>query len=390
MAKKNKFALPKHKAHMKSFGVPTDEDYQLIKELLPHPVSKEDLFVYSIKLCDNLLDREGEFFSLSSLSQIAELFLGVGGIFNHNWEGSQHHSRIYRTEVLSDETVEKTPVGEVYSYVVAYAYTLNTEENKTFLDKLKSGILREVSIGFEDDETVKVAYGDTEATRIDSVTDAYEWSFVSVPAQPFAGVVKSHKSIKKEEGNMSLVAAIARLKSLQGVDASAIQTLEEHLTSFKSLEKELSETKAKVKSLEEEVVSQTLNHAIESILTELKPVDAVAAELAADIATKDLTVEEDGSVKGVEDAVSHLKTKYSFLFEEVEPQEEKFEEEEEDINTKSIKKKSKGIDFSKYSNPAPAGVIENNKTVSSYFNSRMKSLTPAIKGDFITMKGDVN
>lgn len=361
MERKTKHLRPKHKSHLRSFGVPSEEDFQTIKEFLKHPVAKEDLFVYSVKLCDNLLDREGEFFSIPALHQLADLFVGVGGIFNHDWQGAEQHSRIYKTEVLSDDSIEKTPVGEPYTYIVAYVYTLNTEENKPFLDKLKAGIYQEVSVGFESAKTSEVPYGERKAVRIDEIADVFEWSFVAVPAQPFAGVVKSNKQ-SKEEGSMSWETALAKLKSAQGIEASTVQVIENHLLRVKSLERELEDAKSKVKSLEEELVASKLDHAIDAILTELEPIDEAAAELAAGLIRDKLAIgEEEGEVIGVEEAREELKTKYHFLFKNFnsDAYAEEYEFEEEERESEEYKSKSKtksapqrrgGIDFSKFSN----------------------------------------
>ena len=56
-------------------GVPSDEDFETIKELMPSDdINKDDLFVYKVVLCDNNIDRDYEKFSHQALVQVAQLF----------------------------------------------------------------------------------------------------------------------------------------------------------------------------------------------------------------------------------------------------------------------------------------------------------------------------
>jgi len=313
--------------HLDKFGEPSDSDYELIKEFLPIEIPKSDIFVYSIKLCDNLLDREGEFFSLRALEQLKELFVGTTGIFNHEWKSNNQHSRIYKTELITDDS-KKNESLEPYRYIVGYAYTINSEKNKQLIEDVGAGILKEVSIGFKHDPPTIVELPDgRKASRIDNIQDVYEWSFVAVPAQRFAGVVKSFNP-NGEVVKMDLKEAVAKLKSFSGVDQSVVESISTAIENFqkesanlkslesrvKALEKEVEEKDIRIKQLEQEIVENTLAHAIEDVLSDFELVSETAAEIARQVAEKEISLAEDGSVVGVEEAKAKLKSDYSFLF----------------------------------------------------------------------------
>ena len=117
-------------------------------------------------------------------------------------------ARIYSAEVMTDET-RKTFDGEVYTYIKAKAYMVRTEKNKDLITEIDAGIKKETSVGCcvrdiscsicgkniktEGCEHQKgKSYGGRVCCYLLSEpSDAYEWSFVAVPAQKNAGVIKS-------------------------------------------------------------------------------------------------------------------------------------------------------------------------------------------------------
>lgn len=365
--------------HLEKFGVPSDEDFALIKEFLPSEISKEDIFVYSVKLCDNLVDREGEFFSDRALEQLVDMFKGTTGIYNHDWKSGNQHSRIYKVELFVDLD-NKNESSDPYKYIVGYAYTLNNEKNKSLIEDIKAGILKEVSIGFNFDVATEITLDDgRKVTRIDNITDVYEWSFVAVPAQKFAGVIKSFNH-DKEVSSMNWKEALVKLKSLSGVDLSVVSVIESAVKDFeqqmsivpslqakiKSLEDEVAEKTKKVKELEEELITATLEHAINDVLSDFELVSDTAEELARSIVEKSISIDEDGAVQGVEEVKSKLKSDYPFLFKNVDSGDDG--DEEDTVSTKSFTKVTKkGIDFSKTSTFNTKSVIKTKKPLGLHF-----------------------
>ncbi len=191
-------------------GVPSDEDIELISQFTRKAPSKENIYTFSVILCDNEIDRDGERFSVESLGTLCTMFRGVTGIFDHSMKSSDQTARIYRTQVMTDESAI-TAAGEKYVYLKAWCYMLRTEKNKELIEEIDGGIKKEVSVSCscgakicsvcgkdmrsrECNHTVGAVYGGKECHAVlTNPTDAYEWSFVAVPAQRNAGVSKSMK-----------------------------------------------------------------------------------------------------------------------------------------------------------------------------------------------------
>ncbi len=125
-------------------------------------------------------------------------------------------ARIYSAEVITDET-RKTADGEVYTYIKAKAYMVRTEKNKDLITEIEAGIKKETSVGCSVRDiscsicgkNIKTQgcehqkgklYGDKLCCYLLSEpADAYEWSFVAVPAQKNAGVIKSFDPAGRQE-----------------------------------------------------------------------------------------------------------------------------------------------------------------------------------------------
>ena len=183
-------------------------DMELINRLARRELSPEEVYTFPVVLCDNETDRDGERFSVSALEKLAELFVGRTGIFDHDPKGRNQTARIYAAEVVRDpERVTRS--GEVYTCVRAKAYMMRTDSCADLIKEIDGGIKKEVSVSCSVKRKVcglcgadmrvspcshiKGQYygGRLCDVVLDDVTDAYEWSFVAVPAQPGAGITKS-------------------------------------------------------------------------------------------------------------------------------------------------------------------------------------------------------
>lgn len=187
------------------------EILEKINKFTRRPLTEDEVYVFSVILCDNEVDRDCERFSDEALESLREKFVGKTGIFDHNASTANQTARIFDTELVTDES-RTTVCGEPYKYLKASAYTVRTDENKGFIAEIDGGIKKEVSISCSaarkvcsicgNDKTVSACahvkgkkYGGKLChTILDNITDAYEWSFVAVPAQVNAGVTK-HYSI---------------------------------------------------------------------------------------------------------------------------------------------------------------------------------------------------
>lgn len=188
-------------------------DIQLINRYSIKELKPEDVFVFSVVLCDNEVDRDNEKFADSALDELAPLFEGKTGIFNHSWDAGDQIARIYKTGV--ETAAEKNSLGESLKQLVAFAYILRNEFTAETISKIEGGILKEVSVGLSVKYSICSICGKTMGWRecedghrkglayeeglcfgvLKTPTDAYEFSFVAVPAQRGAGVTKSFEDI---------------------------------------------------------------------------------------------------------------------------------------------------------------------------------------------------
>ena len=172
-------------------------------------LTEDEVYCFSVILCDNEIDRDNEKFSVDALKKLAELYVGKTGIFNHDPKGENQTARIYDTEVAEDPT-KMTADGEVYTFLKAYAYMVRTASNADLIREIDGGIKKEVSVGCAvSKKTCSVCGADLSVKGcahrkgrsyagkrcchvLSEPTDAYEWSFVAVPAQKNAGVTKKY------------------------------------------------------------------------------------------------------------------------------------------------------------------------------------------------------
>ena len=199
-------------------GVRVDgQELALINRLSRRELTAEEVYVFGVRLCDNEVDRDQECFSRETLEGLARLFVGKSGIFDHQWSARGQAARIYRTELVEEGAV-RTRMGEPYCCLMGYAYMLRTEGNRELIAEIEGGIKKEVSVGCAVERTVCSICGRDMADReqcchvkgqvyggklccgiLSGAADAYEWSFVAVPAQPRAGVVKG---ARREEAGL--------------------------------------------------------------------------------------------------------------------------------------------------------------------------------------------
>ncbi len=195
----------------------TAEDLEQINRYTVKELSADEVYCFNVILCDNDIDRDGERFSDEALIQLAELFVGVTGIFDHDPKSSNQTARIYRAECTAIPD-RKNSVGEEYRCVKARAYMPLTEKNADLISDINAGIKKEVSVScavgsftcsvcgsdmrYDPCHHVKGETYDGKLCycTLSQINDAYEWSFVAVPAQVNAGVTKSYtKEIEKME-----------------------------------------------------------------------------------------------------------------------------------------------------------------------------------------------
>ena len=226
-------------AEVNTVGQVSGEDLEQINALTRRALKGSEVYTFAVRLCDNEIDRDCERFDEDTLEELGKLFVGVSGVFDHQWSARGQAARIYRTQVVREASL--TADGRPYCYLKGWAYMMRTGENETLIAEIDGGIKREVSVGCAVEQVVcsvcgqelgscahekgeeyegKVCHGILKGAK-----DAYEWSFVAVPAQRRAGVIKSAGRSMEEEARMgrrylkSLRREVVRLAGLAQPEA---------------------------------------------------------------------------------------------------------------------------------------------------------------------------
>ncbi len=181
-------------------GVPDAQALEKINRYSKSPLNAEQVYCFDVRLCDDQPDRDYEQFDTAALAQMAELFLGKTGIADHDWSTERQVARIFDAKVVSQDGV---------SYLMAQCYLLRTQKNEELIADIEGGIKKEVSIGCAMGKSTcslcGKPYGSCEHRKgvtygaevciavLSEPLDAYEFSFVAVPAQKNAGILKAWK-----------------------------------------------------------------------------------------------------------------------------------------------------------------------------------------------------
>lgn len=178
-------------------GVPTAQQLEKIHALAKGKLTAEQVYVFSVRLCDDQVDRDFERFDAAALPELAKLFVGRSGIVDHRWSAGGQLARIFDTEVLEQDGVR---------FIKAWAYIRRGGAGDEWIADIEAGIKKEVSVGCSMGSSVCSicggAYGSCGHRKgeyyegqlccaiLREPVDAYEFSFVAVPAQREAGVLK--------------------------------------------------------------------------------------------------------------------------------------------------------------------------------------------------------
>lgn len=213
-------------AAVKTAGTPSPQQLEAINRLTKSPLSPEQVYVFSLRLCDDQPDRDYERFDREALPRLAELFVGKTGIMDHKWAAGGQVARIFAAQAVTEDEV---------SYIKAWAYIRRSPETQSLIGDIEAGIKKEVSVGCAMGGAVcsvcgeeygacshvkGQTYGDKTCYAVlTDPKDAYEFSFVAVPAQRQAGVLKaknggaglSLKALVEKEAGPAAAAEFYRL-----------------------------------------------------------------------------------------------------------------------------------------------------------------------------------
>lgn len=180
-----------------SSGAPNEVQLDAINAQAKAALTKEQVYVFSVRLCDDQVDRDAERFDTAALPSLAKLFIGKTGIVDHKWSSDSQVARIFAAEVVKEDDV---------SFIKAWAYIRRGGRADEVIADIEAGIKKEVSVGCAMGRAVCSVCGCDYGTCghqkgqhydgqlccaiLSEPMDAYEFSFVAVPAQPEAGVLK--------------------------------------------------------------------------------------------------------------------------------------------------------------------------------------------------------
>lgn len=189
----------KKETRILSTGTPSQIQLEAINAQAKAVLTPEQVYVFSLRLCDDQIDRDFERFDTQALPELAKLFIGKTGIVDHRWSADAQVARIFSAEVVREEGV---------SYIKAWAYIRRGGQADETIADVEAGIKKEVSVACSMGRSICSVCGSEYGTCshhkgshydgqlccaiLKEPMDAYEFSFVAVPAQPNAGVLKGY------------------------------------------------------------------------------------------------------------------------------------------------------------------------------------------------------
>lgn len=197
----------------------TDADLKKINKYTLNPVKAEDVFIFKATIADNEQDDRNYMpFNLKALQDLTKLYPGRTMLKDHNRKADNQIARVYDTELIQDAN-KTTELGELHTELVAKIYMIKTDSNKDLIAEIMGGIKKEVSTSTVPEKMIcsicgcdnmkdycrhwpgreyTVDDGSPKGSKrrckmlLNGAKEAYELSFVAVPAQPRAG---THKSV---------------------------------------------------------------------------------------------------------------------------------------------------------------------------------------------------
>ena len=203
-------------------SAPSAGDIALINAQSLRELKAEEVFTFRVAAADTRVDRDFEHFSKACLEKLAELYVGKPFITDHQWRSSNQVARVYAAAVEEADGVSR---------LVLSCYMLRGEVNQPTIDAIEAGIIWEASVGVAVRRAVCSVCGADKSggycehrpgrtydgtlctVELDDPTEAYEVSFVAVPSQREAGVVKSYAG-DREKPSEDQEKAAARRKAL--------------------------------------------------------------------------------------------------------------------------------------------------------------------------------
>lgn len=280
-------------------GAPDERQLELVNRQSRSPMKAEDVYVFGVRLCDDQVDRDYERFDGQCLSALGQMFVGKPGIVDHNWSAEKQAARIFETQVVAENGV---------NWLKAWAYIPRTGREGLIGD-IESGIRKEVSIscsmgrkecsicggeiGCCGHVPGRSYEGEICVGILKEPRDAYEFSFVAVPAQPKAGVVKhwkggeemSLKEYVESSGMEHLKNELKKLKQLAMYGETQRQQKEQEVARM-GVALELGPSRKEMEQMAQELEDDTLEKLHAGLKKKMEQFHCGKSQLAVDETAK--------------------------------------------------------------------------------------------------------
>lgn len=239
----------------------TEDDLRKINKYTLEPVKAEEVFIFKATIADNEGDdRNSMPFNLKALQDLKKLYPGKTMLKDHIRRADNQIARVYDTDLIQSDKL--TDSGELHTELTAKMYMIRTESNKDLIAEIKGGIKREVSTSTRPEKMICSICGTDnlknycrhypgyeyevndqsgKSTKrkckmlLHGAKEAYELSFVAVPAQPRAGTHKSIGFVKPVEEPKASDPEIAENTTTVKMDARIFAQRVKNAESFLNL-----------------------------------------------------------------------------------------------------------------------------------------------------------
>lgn len=186
--------------------LPTQDDMERIQKFSHRKLMDDEVFIFSITICNNDIDADYERFSSHSVFQMAEKYLGKTGIAQ--LEEQTAYPVIFDTGVRIDPDRKVDGGVDDYVELIARAYFVKRPNNLKIVDAITTGDLREVSVACSVKRTICSICGKGDCTAhqksllydgyvahkiLADVSEVFDWAFVAKPEKPHLKVKVNRK-----------------------------------------------------------------------------------------------------------------------------------------------------------------------------------------------------
>ena len=91
----------------------TPQDLALINRLSKKTLTAQEVYTFPLRLCYNEVDLEWERFPRKTLEELAPLFVGKTGLFDHQWSAQGQTARLYKTQVIEEPGLGEAGLLEI-------------------------------------------------------------------------------------------------------------------------------------------------------------------------------------------------------------------------------------------------------------------------------------